>query len=302
MKRMQLNAILGVAVVGLGVAAWLGREKPEQLPPLTPIPESDVTTIAIAHPDAAAIKLEKRDGDWRLVEPVDAPTDPFEVSSLVGLAKLEVKRSLPISEVTLADLKLDPPQYTVTLNDQVLGFGDTEPIEYRRYIRTGDTVALVGDPPGAALDKDYSDLVAKSLLPEAAQIQRIEVPGLTVRRSDDGNGWLADGHADVTADQLQRFVDAWSSARSMWNALRPTDAGDAGEPVKIVLADGEVQLRVAARDPQLLIDRADYGVRYTLSKADVDRLLKLPEPAADTQQAAEPAPAAKPELEPESGE
>lgn len=287
MNRTQLNAVLAVAVVGLGVAAWLGREKPEPLPPLTPIAESDVRTIAIAHPDAAVIRIEKRGGDWRLVEPVDAPTDPFEVSSLVGLAKLEVKRSLPISEVTLADLKLDPPQYTVTLNDQVLGFGDTEPIEFRRYIRSGDQVALVGDPPSAALDRDYSDLVSRALLPDAAQILRIEVPGLVVRRGDDGSGWIADGRADATADQLQSFVDAWQNARAMWNAQRPADAGDAGEPVKLVLADGEVALRIAARDPQLLIDRADYGVRYTLSKADVDKLLKLPEPA----------PAAKPEPE-----
>lgn len=284
MKRMQLNIGLAAAALGLAVAVWVGREKPEQLPPLTTLAESEITTIAIAHPDAPAIKLEKRGEDWRLVEPVDAPTDPLEVSSLVGLAKLEVKRSLPLSEVSLADLKLDPPQYTVTLNDQVLGFGDTEPIEYRRYIKVGDTVALVSDPPSAALDRDYSDLVAKALLPEAAQIQRIEVPGLVVRRKDDGNGWVADGRADASADQLQSFVDAWHNARAMWNAQRPADAGDTGdtgEPVKLVLADGEVALRIVARDPQLQIDRPDYGLRYTLSKTDVDKLLKLPEPVAE---------------------
>lgn len=281
MKRIQLNIGLAAAALGLAVAVWVGREKPEQLPPLTTLAESEITTIAIAHPDAPAIKLEKRGEDWRLVEPVDAPTDPLEVSSLVGLAKLEIKRSLPLSEVSLADLKLDPPQYTVTLNDQVLGFGDTEPIEYRRYIKVGDTVALVSDPPSAALDRDYSDLVAKALLPEAAQIQRIEVPGLVVRRKDDGNGWVADGRADASADQLQSFVDAWHNARAMWNAQRPADAGDTGEPVKLVLADGEVALRIVARDPQLQIDRPDYGLRYTLSKTDVDKLLKLPEPVAE---------------------
>lgn len=280
MKRMQLNMGLAAAALGLAVAVWVGRDKPEQLPPLTPIAESDLKTIAIAHPDAPAIKLEKRDGTWRLLEPVNAPTDAFEVSSLVGLAKLEVKRSLPLAEVSLAELKLEPPQYTVTLNDQVLAFGDSEPLEYRRYVRTGDSVALVSDPPSAALDADYSDLIAKELLPQNAQIRRIEVPGLSVRRSDDGQAWVAEGRSDVSTDQLQGFVDAWKNARAMWNARRPSDAGEAGDAVKLVLDDGEVLLRVVAREPQLQIDRPEYGVRYTLSKAEADKLLKLPEPAA----------------------
>ncbi|SFF25038.1 protein of unknown function [Fontimonas thermophila] len=294
MKRVHLNLALAVVVVGLALAAWLGRAKPETLPPLTPLAENDLKTITIAHPDAPVIKLEKQDGEWRLVEPVKAPTDPFEVSSLVGLAKLEVKRSLPLTEVSLAELKLDPPRYTVTLNDQVLAFGDSEPLEYRRYIKTGDRVALVSDPPSAALDADYSDLVAKELLPKNAEIRRIEVPGLTVRRSDDGASWVAEGQADVAAERLQRFVDAWKNARAMWNARRPSDAGDSGEVVKLTLADGDVLLRIVARDPQLQIDRPDYGVRYTLSKTDVDKLLKLPDPP--------PAPAAsesKPQAESE---
>ena len=65
----------------------------------------------------------------------------------------------------------------------------------------------------------------------------------------------------------------------MWNARTPEGAADSGEIVRLELADGTVELRVVAREPQLLIDRADYGVRYTLSKADADKLLKLPQPA-----------------------
>lgn len=294
MKRTQLNMGLAAAVLGLAVAVWVSREQPEQLLPLTPFAESDLTSITIRHPDARDIRLEKQDGNWRLVEPVSAPTDALEINSLLGLAKLEIKRSLPIGEVALAELGLDPPRYTVTLNDVELGFGDTEPIEYRRYVRADSQVALVTDPPGAAMDADYSDLLAKELLPSGARIQRIEVPGLAVRRSDDGNGWVADGAADATSDQLQGFVSAWRNARAMWNARMPDGAGSDGDTVRIALDDGIVELRVAAREPQLLIDRADYGVRYTLSKADADKLLTLPEPAATPAPTGSPS---KPEAE-----
>jgi hypothetical protein len=277
MKRMQLNMGLFAAVVGLAVAVWVGRDKPEKLPPLTSLSQDAVTSISIAHPDTPEIKLSKQDGSWRLTAPVDAPTDPFEVSSLVGLAKLDVERSLALSEVDQKELKLDPPQYTITLNDQALAFGDAEPIKFRRYIKHGDAVALVSDPPSAALDADYSDLVSKDLLPKAAKIQRIEVPGLDVDRSS--GAWVAEGHSDASADQLSQFVDAWTSAHAMWNAARPADAGDAGKPIRIVLADGEIKLRLIETEPQLVIDSPAYGVRYTLSKADADKLLVLPKPA-----------------------
>lgn len=295
MKRTQLNLGLAVAVAGLAVAVWVSREKPEQHLPLTPIAENDLKTIVIGHPDAKTIRLEKQGEGWRLTEPVDAPTDALEVSSLIGLTKLDVLRSLPIGEVKLGELGLEPPKFTVKLNDVELGFGDTEPIEYRRYVKADSQVALVTDPPSAALDADYSDLVSKELIPAGAKMLRIEVPGLKVVRGADGQGWVAEGVADAGTDAAQTLADAWKNARAMWNGRIP-DGTPSGEAVRIVTESGEIQLRIAAREPQLQIDRLDYGIRYTLSKADADKLLKLaPAPTAT------PAPTESPN-EPEAEE
>ncbi len=280
MTRSQLNIVLAVAGLGLGALLWFSREKPEVLPSLTALTSDAVSVIELAHPEAALIRLAKQDGAWQLTAPVSAPADEFEVASLVNLARLDVKRSLAVADADLKELQLDPPNYTVKLNDQVLAFGGTEPIEHRRYVRTGDSVALVLDPPGAALDSDYSDLVAKQLLRPGAQIQRIELPGLTVSRKEAG-GWLAEQQPDASADDLQALVDAWRNLRAMWNGARPADAGEAGEPVSIVLADGVLDLRIVEREPQLKIDHPAIGVRYTVSRAELDKLLKLPEPTTN---------------------
>jgi hypothetical protein len=285
MTRSHLNIVLALAAVGLGALLWFSREQPETFPPLTPLQQAEVSSIELAHPDAPLIRLEKQGTAWRLTAPVSAPADDFEVSSLVNLATLEIKRSLPLAEAYLKQLQLDPPNYTITLNSHVLGFGDTEPIEFRRYVRSGDQLALVLDPPSAALDRDYSDLVARQLLPAGAQIQRIELPQLTVARKEQG-GWIAEQKPDAGSDELQALVDTWRDLRAMWNAARPADAGDAGEPVRIVLADGELNLRIVEREPQLKIDNPAYGVRYTVSRAELDKLLNLPEPT--------PSPAASP--------
>lgn len=289
MKRTQLNMGLAAAVLGLAVAVWVSDTKEEKGEPLTAIAAAELQSIVITHPDKPEIRLEKRDSTWRLVAPVEADTDPFEVSSLVGLASLEVKRSLPVADVDLAELKLDPPHYTITLDGRTLAFGDTEPIGHRRYIRVDGQVQLVVDPPSAALDADYSDLVARELLPKNARIQRIEVPGLTVRRSDDGIGWIAEQQPQASADQLAQFVEAWRNARAMWNGLQPEGSGDAGTPVRIVLDGGEIVLRAAQREPQLLIDNPALKVRYTVSRAEADKLFALPAPPSEPE-ATPPAP------------
>ncbi|MDD3761941.1 MAG: DUF4340 domain-containing protein [Nevskiales bacterium] len=280
MKRMQMNLGLAAAVVALAVAVYVGRDQPEPKKPLTPIAEDAVTDIVIAHPDKPEVKLHKQDGQWRIVAPVDAATDPFEVSSLVNLAGLDVEREIPVSELDLAELKLDPPQYRIRLNETELAFGDAEPITFRRYIRVGDHVALVADPPSAALDADYSDLVAKEVLPKGAKILRIEVPGLTVSR--DGDAWVTEGTAAASSDQLAAFVDHWASARSMWNAARPADAGDDGQTIRVAVEGATIDLRLVETEPQLVIDRPALGIRYTLSKADADTLLRLTPPKAET--------------------
>lgn len=294
MSRAKLNVALVTVLAGLGAVAWFTREKPEVLPPLTSLAETALTRIAIEHPGSPAIRLEKQGEHWQLVAPVAAPVDPLEVNGLIALATAKVERSLPLAEVKLAELGLEPAAYRITLNDQILAIGADEPIQARRYVKAGDHVALIADPPAETLDANYSELVAKPLLPEGARIQRIEVPGLVVSRNAEGQ-WTAAGQPDASAERLQAFVDAWSNARSMWNALIPDgerDAGAAGRAVRIVFDGGEVQLRIAGFEPQLLIDRPDYGVRYAVSKADESTLLTLAKPDVP----AEPADGAAPAL------
>lgn len=282
MKRVYLNLALLLIVAGLSATVWFTQKKaPPKGPPLTTLSADAVTRISIAHPNEPTITLEKKGAEWQLTEPVHSPTDPFEVASLVNLATTETKRTLKVADVKLADLKLDPPQFTITLNDQKLEFGDTEPLEYRRYVRHGDSVLLIDDPSGTAVDADYSNLVAKELLSPGADLEKIEVPGLSVSRSD-GKDWSATpASAAATGDALAKFVQAWRAARSMWNAAMPADGGK-GEPITLTLKSGVVHLVLVSKEPQLIIDRPDLKVRYTLSKADTETLLTLTAPRAES--------------------
>jgi hypothetical protein len=292
MQRKTLNLVLATTALALGVAVYLGQKKEVKGPPLTPIAAADLNSVVIEHPGASTIKLEKTGGHWKLTAPVKADADPFETNAFSALATLEVKSSLEPAQVSLKELGLEPPAYSVTLNDQKLLFGGIDPIQSRRYILSNGKVALVEDPPSAALDADYSDLLGKALLPAGAEIQSIALPGLSVAKSADGKTWaLTPDNANIGSDARQKLIDAWSNAHAMWNAALPKDSAK-GDEVTVTLKDGTaLKFIITQRDPQFVIANPALGVSYTLSKQLVDEMLKLNEPAGD-KKTATPTPAA----------
>lgn len=305
MKRTRLNLVLAVVVAGLGAAIFFSQKPEEKKPPLTTLVPENISHVTIEHPGAAAIKLEKHNGVWMLVEPVKTEADKLEVNGILALATLERKTTLDPADVKLADLGLDPPQYSVTLDGQKLLLGTLEPLQFQRYIKLGETIALTDDPPSAALDQDYSDLVNKSIVPEGGELARIEIPKLTLEKAADGKWFLSPPDPAAGADQMEKLAQSWKNAKSLWNE-RDANAGQAkGDVAMITLKDGRtLKFLVVSRDPQLVLERADLGVKFNLSKALADELLKLPEPppppkaadpAAAATEAAPPSPAPAPQ-------
>ena len=281
MNRTRLNLLLLAVVTGLVLAvAWERRQAEDVTVPLLPFGENDVASIALRHPGKPAIELRRIDGSFQLTAPFEAPAEAVEVAGILNLTSLDSERQLAVTDVSLAELELDPPNYEVQINDTVLQVGGVEPIEFRRYLRIGDTVHLVPDPPSAALDADPSDLVAKRLIPADRTIVQIELPELTLAAADPGWTLLPDD-PEASADQKQQLVDAWQNARAMWHKL-PDDFGATKPDIRITLDDGStVTATIVKRDPQLVLGRPDLGIHQHLSRALVDTLLRLPDPPAE---------------------
>ncbi|MGH8539429.1 MAG: DUF4340 domain-containing protein [Stenotrophobium sp.] len=283
MNRNALNLGLVVVAAGLGAAVFFSRKKPENLPPLTPYTKATLNSVVIDHPGAPEIKLEKKSGVWKLLTPVLADTDSFEMNAFPDLATLKVKSSYTPAQVNLKDLGLDPPAYSVTLNGQKIEFGGVAPINYHRYVLTNGKVDLIPDPPAEALDSNYSDLVSKLLIPPGEKIESIALPGQTIARSADDKSWvLTPDRPEIGSDARQKLVDAWAGAAAMWNAAEPKE-GSKGDVITVSFKNHTpVRFVVVSRRPELVIARPDLGVRYTLSEQMVDTMLQLqaPVPAA----------------------
>lgn len=281
MSRNQLNLALLALVAGLTLTVVLTQdEETPKVPVLAGLSADAVDRIAIRHPGSEEIRLEKADGIWHVTAPGQARAEAVEVAALTDLAELESKRQLKPADVSLADLELEPAKYEIQLNDRLLQFGGIEPLEYERYILADDTIHLLSDPPSAALDADFSDLVSKQILPAGRQIVGIELPELSLNKDD--SGWsLSPPQADVSTDQMQALVDGWSRARALWNEKPKADVDYTDKPkIRLRLDDGsQVELVLVDRQPQLILAQPAARVHHHLSKALADELLQLPEAA-----------------------
>lgn len=268
-------------MLALGTGAWVAHQKknkPKTL--LTPIAAEGVSRIVVEWPGSETITLEKKDAEWRVATPVQWRADRFEAAGATSLASTEVQAVVEGEGINLKELGLDPPGHSVTLNGVKIEFGGSDALQSRRYVRVAGVVKLIDDPATAALDKDYSDLIDKSLFAASDELVKIELPDLTLSRAADGSWTAPEGTANATAAALKTLAEGWKNARAMWNEAAPGEAM-LGTKVRITLKDGRVQdYVVASLDPQFALYSPTLKVRHQLSKALADELLKLPQPAA----------------------
>ncbi|MDE2149072.1 MAG: DUF4340 domain-containing protein [Gammaproteobacteria bacterium] len=297
MKRSYLNLAMGVLVLALGAGVYFSQNKsapPKS--PLTALKPARIDRIEIDHPGTKPVVLERHGAQWRLTQPIQADADSYEVNGVLDLATAPIRRNLESSPVKRSNLGLEPPQYSVKFNDVTIKVGGIEPLRYQRYVEVGKRIALVDNPSSGALGKNYAELVSKRLLPAGVQIDKIELPGVTVARSADGKGWQISPPVErVAADAAQQLVDHWSEATALWTKLADdTDESRKapGNPqyVTVTLQSGApIRFLIAGHLPQLVLERQDIGIRYALGKDQADTLLRLA-----TAKPATPASSAKP--------
>lgn len=282
-SRALLNLGLLVVILVLGLVAWLrpGIEAEPEPRLLTDIDEDTVSSIEIVRKDEH-IRFVRRDTQWFVDGDPELPADPLQVSSLLRLGAAEMRRHYPAGTLDLAALDLDPAPITVTFDEIELGIGGTEPLENLRYVRTGDTVGLVQDTFHTMLKGKRTNFASRRLLPEGSRIESIALPGLTLSRDSDGHWQLEPEQGNVSADTLQKLVDAWAGAQALWVA-NATDTPEDSETVTITLAghDTPITWQLVSADNTTSLTRTDLGLKYEIGSGLGDQLLKLPDSPAE---------------------
>ncbi|WP_054773375.1 DUF4340 domain-containing protein [Methylogaea oryzae] len=246
--KMKLNlALLAVvAVLGLLVVLEPGKKKDEPHP-LAQIDTQSINKIQVS--GRQNFTLEKRDGHWRLTQPLDVPAAENRVEQLLKIPSAPSDTQYPVDAAQLAKFQLAPPNATLALGDLVLEFGGSDPIQQQRYVKLGNSLHLVTDNFYQHLTAAPTDYVEKKLLPENANIHGIELPGLKLSKDKDGK-WTAEP-PQAEAAPLYEMAEAWKNARAYdVRSYTPMDGKMPTEKATIRLADGQsVEFLVAQREP-----------------------------------------------------
>ena len=167
----------------------------------------------------------RRQGDkWRIVEPIDAPADTFEVNGLAdSLKAIKATEATDVSDETTG---LDKPRWTVTVTDDAgathrLLVGRARPMKAdQTYVRPNDSKkAFVAELDLAAkLDKPLSDFRDKTVMDLASDsIARVKIAG-----PESFELLKRDGKWELTAP-LAAPADA-DSVRSLLSAVTKVTA------------------------------------------------------------------------------
>ncbi|MBI3345550.1 MAG: DUF4340 domain-containing protein [Gammaproteobacteria bacterium] len=305
-SRTWLNLGLLILAGALAiVAVYLpGVKKTAPLPALTSLTPAAITSIRIERKAQPAIALKKEASGWRLTEPLQLPANTGVVESLLGLTQAASHAQWVAAGLDLEKFKLKSPRIRVRLNDVELGFGDTEPVEGRRYVLAGNTVHLITDGYYPKLIAPPASFVSLALLPGPEPLKEIELPGLTLRH--DAQGWSAQpgasdaqgratakGSANVaggrmpeaTPDAVNTLAQEWTAAQALQVSLYTAPVSQI-KPVETITlrqqgAQPPLRFIIVSRAPELILARPELGVQYHLPQDAAQRLLMLPaaEPA-----------------------
>ena len=262
-RRLVLNAAVVVIAAALAATAWLelGRETGAER--IAGIEPDAVRVIRVQKADGALVRMERTEGGWRIVEPVDAPASAFHVDQLLDLLRQRSRARYGTHEVDPEALGLIPPRAQLAFNGTGVAIGDAT--GGLRHVRVGDgDIHLVDDRFMPLLQGQWWNFLDRHLLGDgAAPPVALRTPELTIRRAE--GDWESDGA--LPAEAIGPLMAAWRDVEAL--VARPLEDLPAdARPVAVVeLADGS-RRRFAAQEEEgevRLVD-PDAQVAYVLSR------------------------------------
>ena len=283
--RGLLNLVLVVLALVMGLIIYFepGLEPADIPQPLTTLlVADDAIGIHIERVKYDPVSFIKRNGRWYLVtEKQELPASRFQLQALLRLLETSSSSHYAADTVDLAALGLDPPQATVTIDDVAILFGNTAPLDGKRYLQIDATVHLIEDRYQHLINAGWTNFVERKLLPADKSISRLQLPDMTLTLTDKDQWQLSPGKPGTSADTIQQLIDHWERVSALY--ARRYDGRTSDEIITLEFSDSPETLTfmVIAHSPELVIARPDWGIQYHLTRDAEETLLTLGEPEQD---------------------
>jgi hypothetical protein len=283
--RGLLNLVLVVVALGMGLVIYFepGLEPADTPQPLgTQLTPDEAIGIHIERVKYDPLSFIKRNERWYLMtEQQELPASKFQVQALLRLLETSSSSRYAADTVNLESLGLEPPQATVTIDDVVILFGNTAPLDGKRYAQIDATVYLIEDNYQHLINAGWANFVERKLLPADKSIRTLRLPDMTLTFTDKDQWQLSPDKPGISADAIQQLLDRWNKVNALY--ARRYDDRTSDEIITVEFSDSPETLTfmIIAHSPELVLARPDWGIQYHLSSNVEETLLTLQEPEQD---------------------
>lgn len=279
-SRLLLNLLLLILVLGLITITQLVPNPPSDTTSVVALNRDAVNLITIKRPQNDII-LEKQGSDWFMRAPHPTRAHVFRINRLLDLTEVVDDHSYDINSLQLANYGLDSPRAEILFNGQLIQFGNSNPVNHKRYIRSQDRLFLINDSLYPLISSQPTSFVDLSLLAKTDRIQKLVLPELTLSKAPQQHWKTENTRHTFSADQIQTLIQHWQSAQAFGvHAFMPRKhLGD----ISIHLESGKViHLQISDDTPWLILANTDLGIEYHFDGKLTQQLLPAPETLLDT--------------------
>ena len=154
-------------------------------------------------------------------------------------------------ELEYSQFDLQQPLVMLKLDNREIGFGNTNPINRKRYISIDDKVYLIKDDVYRHVIDDWYEFVSKSLFDENKKITYIAINNMKAVRSKDSHWALQATNHKPGKDQIQTFIDAWQNTQAA--LVTTAEKRDFNFAIDISFEDGDTRHYIATNEHDTLI-------------------------------------------------
>jgi hypothetical protein len=268
-----LNALLAAAVVALGAFFYFRPARDAAVEhPLSALKPQEATSLRIERAGAAPILLDRKQDAWFISAPFAARADASRVQQLLAIVEARAVHRLPAGD--RGRFGLEQPEARLVVDGQPFSFGMVSDITREQYVMSGNAVYAVHPRYGAALPLSAVQMASRQLFGADESPVRFALSDFAVEQRN-GKWMLAPRSADLSQDDLLRWVDEWRLASALRVESRST--ARARDEIKIQLKNGGgFTLGILSREPELVLARSDEKLQYRFGAELAKRLLSPP--------------------------
>lgn len=266
------NVILLILLIALSFLTYKTSQKKEDDNAdvaLTPLVPEKVSSIQVNKKNKHTV-IQRQDNAWFITKPVNIKANQFRIGSLLKLLTTNNFTEYASDDLDLERYGLLDSTLNVQVDDVNIVFGNTNPINQKRYILINNSMYLIEDNFYPLINSQLGTLVDQKLIADnKSEITGIKTTDFTLLRNKE-NRWGSTN--DASSDDIIKTVTNWKNAQAF--GVHDYVARDIHNKVEITFADDSMlTFIISDLQPWLIIARPELNLEYHFDNENIAKLL-----------------------------